>query len=159
MYIVSTCTGRLGQVKRLFYRYWEYLFISNRTKRPHVRALFLKLSSVLKCVMHKNPNSLLNPDEEEISFVRSRPSQSNITPTELTAGALFVLNSISLQRTVYIIMVKSKKSSVPPLTVWPEAAPSPGENKIFSISIGNSHISWCIHESVAKNLVPTLFWR
>jgi pantothenate kinase type III len=56
-------------------------------------------------------------------------------------------------------MVKSKKSSVPPLTVWPEAAPSPGENKIFSISIGNSHISWCIHESVAKNLVPTLFWR
>lgn len=56
-------------------------------------------------------------------------------------------------------MVKSKKQSPIPHSCWPEAAPSPNEEKIISMSVGNSHISWAVHESVAQGLVPTLFWR
>jgi hypothetical protein len=47
---------------------------------------------------------------------------------------------------------------VPP-TIWPEATPSIHEEKIISISIGNTHISWAVHVGIKDNLTPTLFWR
>jgi hypothetical protein len=42
---------------------------------------------------------------------------------------------------------------------WPDAAPLAGEELIFSISCGNSHLHWATHFGEAQDYNPDMFWR
>ena len=89
-------------------------------------------------------NASLSNTSELFLFVFAQPTKArhSSSPSSLTV----------------ITMGKSQRSPVPP-TVWPEATPGINENNIISVSIGNTHISWAIHEGYGKSFIPTLFWR
>ena len=42
---------------------------------------------------------------------------------------------------------------------WPDAAPLDGEELIFSISCGNSHLHWATHTGEVDEYNPEIFWR
>lgn len=44
-------------------------------------------------------------------------------------------------------------------TTWPDAAPLAGEELIFSISCGNSHLHWATHLGQDQDYNPDMFWR
>lgn len=44
-------------------------------------------------------------------------------------------------------------------TSWPDAAPLDGEELVFSISCGNSHLHWATHYGDAEDYNPQIFWR
>jgi len=44
-------------------------------------------------------------------------------------------------------------------TSWPDAAPLAGEELIFSISCGNSHLHWATHFGEDQEFSPDMFWR
>ena len=44
-------------------------------------------------------------------------------------------------------------------TKWPDAAPQEGEELIFSISCGNSHLHWATHTGEDDGFNPQIFWR
>lgn len=52
---------------------------------------------------------------------------------------------------------KSKSNTIK--TRWPEAAPLDGEELIFSISCGNSHLHWSTHFGSNDDYNPSIFWR
>jgi len=49
--------------------------------------------------------------------------------------------------------------NLPPKTKWPDAAPLDGEDLIFSISCGNSHLHWATHYGDSEDYNPQIFWR
>ena len=44
-------------------------------------------------------------------------------------------------------------------TNWPDAAPLDGEDLIFSISCGNTHLHWATHYGDDEDYNPQIFWR
>ncbi|KAL7554736.1 hypothetical protein ACHAWF_018266 [Thalassiosira exigua] len=44
-------------------------------------------------------------------------------------------------------------------TQWPDAAPLDGEELVFSISCGNSHLHWATHYGDDEEYNPQIFWR
>ena len=53
-------------------------------------------------------------------------------------------------------MAKSSQQHEP---TWPDAAPLDGEELIFSISCGNSHLHWATHTGEVDEYNPEIFWR
>eukprot|EP00579_Thalassiosira_antarctica_P001658 CAMPEP_0201869050 /NCGR_PEP_ID=MMETSP0902-20130614/2711_1 /ASSEMBLY_ACC=CAM_ASM_000551 /TAXON_ID=420261 /ORGANISM="Thalassiosira antarctica, Strain CCMP982" /LENGTH=685 /DNA_ID=CAMNT_0048394489 /DNA_START=121 /DNA_END=2178 /DNA_ORIENTATION=- len=51
------------------------------------------------------------------------------------------------------------QSKLPHKTNWSDAAPLDGEELIFSISCGNSHLHWATHHGNAEDYNPLIFWR
>lgn len=43
-------------------------------------------------------------------------------------------------------------------TAWPDSSPSKYEERLLSVCCGNTSLKWAIHEGVAGNFLPILFW-
>eukprot|EP00584_Thalassiosira_punctigera_P006535 CAMPEP_0172538208 /NCGR_PEP_ID=MMETSP1067-20121228/9646_1 /TAXON_ID=265564 ORGANISM="Thalassiosira punctigera, Strain Tpunct2005C2" /NCGR_SAMPLE_ID=MMETSP1067 /ASSEMBLY_ACC=CAM_ASM_000444 /LENGTH=758 /DNA_ID=CAMNT_0013323661 /DNA_START=132 /DNA_END=2408 /DNA_ORIENTATION=+ len=56
-------------------------------------------------------------------------------------------------------MTEQKGQTQPSKTKWPDAAPLDGEELLFSISCGNSHLHWATHYGDAEDYNPQIFWR
>ena len=46
-----------------------------------------------------------------------------------------------------------------PVAEWSKDAPSKYEDRVLSISVGNSNFHWALHLGYKHKFIPSLFWK